>query len=177
MKITSFLIRRPKIANLILFLIVFTGIVSAFGLRRQGDPTIDFDIIKIVTEYPGASPEDVEINVSDKIEEELMEVEDIDEMLSMSMENLSIVFVYVNPDAPDVPRVKRDIRTAVDRVSDLPAAVTDKPKVDEIKSTNMAVMEVAVTGDIPERELRKYAKDLENDLKEAKGICNNRGHR
>ncbi|MBT3182161.1 MAG: efflux RND transporter permease subunit [Deltaproteobacteria bacterium] len=170
MKITSFLIRRPKIANLILFLIVFTGIVSAFGLRRQGDPTIDFDIMKIVTEYPGASPEDVEINVTDKIEDELMDVEDIDEMLSMSMENLSIVFVYVNPDSPDLPRVKRDVRTAVDRVSDLPPAVTDKPKVEEIRSTNMAVMEVAITGDIPERELRKYAKDLENDLKEAKGI-------
>lgn len=170
MGIISFLIRRPKVTNLILFLIVLTGIVSWMSLRRQGDPTIDFDIMKIVTEYPGASPEDVEINITEKIEDELNDVEDIDEMISMSMENLSIVFVYVNPDAPDVARVKSDVRTAVDRVSDLPAAVPDKPKVDEIRSTNMAVMEVAVYGDVPEKDLRKYAKDLENELKETKGI-------
>jgi len=170
LSITSFFIRRPRVANLILFLIVFAGLASAMTLRRQGNPTIDFDIMKIVTEYHGASPEDVEINVTDKIEDELNDVDDIDELTSLSMENLSIIFVFVNPDATDVSRVKDDVRTAVDRVTDFPAEVRDRPSVEEIRSNSQAVMEVAVIGDIPELELRKYAKDLENELKAANGI-------
>ena len=46
--IASFFIRRPKVANLVLFIIVFTGIISAISLRRQGYPTIEFDIVKIL---------------------------------------------------------------------------------------------------------------------------------
>lgn len=168
--IVSFFIKRPKVANLVLFIIVFVGIISAISLRRQGYPTIEFDIIKITTEYWGASPEDVEINVTEIIEDELIEVEDIDEMKSLSMENLSVIFVYISPDATNTTKVKNDIRDAVDRVTGFPAEVTDKPKVDEIRSTSAAVMEVALMGNIPEIQLRKYAKDLENDLKEVKGI-------
>lgn len=166
----SFFIRRPKVTNLILALVVVAGVLSAATLQRQGDPTIDFDIMKITTEYPGASPEDVEINVTDPIEDQLAEVEDVDEMKSLSMENLSIILLWVNPDSSDVERVKRDIRAAVDRVTNLPRQVTDKPKVEEMRSTNVAVLEIAISGDVPELELRKLAKDLEEDLKRAKGV-------
>ncbi len=169
-KITEYFIRRPRVANLILALIVLAGILSALSLRRQADPTIAFDIMKITTEYPGASPEDVEVNVTDPLEDELAEVEDIDEMVSLSMESLSVVFIWIDPDAADNARVKQDIRTAVDRVTGLPRQVTDKPKVDEIRSTSAPVMEIAISGDISEAKLRQYAKDLENDLKGAKGI-------
>lgn len=169
-KIASYFIHRPRVANLILLLIVLAGILSAFSLRRQGYPAIDFDIMKITTEYPGASAEDVEVNVTDPIEDELIEVEDIDEIVSMSMENLSLIFVYINPDSSDSSKVKGDIRDAVDRVSDLPQQVTEKPRVEEIRTTNTPVMEVAITGDVPENELRAYARALENDLKGARGI-------
>lgn len=168
--IASYFIRRPRIANLILFLIVLVGILSAFNLRRQGYPAINFDIMKITTEYPGASPEDVEVNVTDPIEDELTQVEDIDEIKSMSMENLSMIFVYIDPDATDKKRVRSDIHDAVDRVSDLPSQVTEKPLVEEIRTTNTPVIEVALTGDVSEKELRAYAKALENDLKDVPGV-------
>ena len=169
-KIAEYFIRKPRVASLVLFLIVFMGIITFTGLRRQGDPTIDFDIMTITTEYPGASPEDVEVNVTDPIEDQLKDVEDIDELMSVSMENVSVITVIINPDSLDVERVKDDVKDAVERVTDLPSQVTDKPKVSEIRSTNLPVMEIAILGSAPEIELRQYAKDLENELKEVSGI-------
>jgi len=169
-KITSFFIRRPRVTNLVLLLVVLAGILSVQNIRKQDYPTVDFDMMKITTEYPGASPEDVEINVSEPIEDELKDVEDIDEIKSLSMENISIILVYINPDSGDKRKIKNDIRAAVDRVSELPQAVTQKPNVEEIRSTNMPVMELGIYGDVPELELRQYARDLETDLKTVKGV-------
>lgn len=169
-KVTAFFINRPRVTHLAVFLIVLMGIICVNSLRRQGYPPIDFDIMKIETTYPGASPEDVEINVTDPIEDELIEVEDIEKIQSLSMENLSMIFVYIDAGASDTRKVKNDIRAAVDRVSDLPSQVTEKPWVDEIRSTNLPVMEVALTGDVPESELRQYAHDLEIELKDTTGV-------
>jgi multidrug efflux pump subunit AcrB len=169
-KIVSFFIRRPKVTNLILVLVVLAGIIAIKDVRKQDFPTVDFDIMKITTTYPGAGPEDVEINVTDPIEDELENVEDIDEIKSLSMENLSLILVYINPDAKDLRKTKSDVRDAVDRVTDFPEEVTDKPKVEEIRSTDQPVIEVAIYGDAQEKELRQFAKDLETELKTIEGV-------
>jgi multidrug efflux pump subunit AcrB len=170
MKIAEYLIKRPRISHLTLALIVLMGVLTMASMRRQSDPAIDFDIMTVITVYPGASPEDVEINVTDPIEDELKSVEDVEELTSASMENVSLITINIDPNSSNIERVKSDIRDAVDRVTDLPAQVTDKPRVEEIRSSNMPVLEIAIFGDIPELTLRKHAKDLEDDLLTAKGV-------
>jgi multidrug efflux pump subunit AcrB len=169
-KVAKFFIEWPRAANLILLLIIIAGVASAFNMRRQGYPSVRMDIMVIQTEYPGASPEDVEINVTELIEDELREVDDIEEIKSLSMENYSIVSAYIDPDATNSDRVKRDIRDAVDSVTDFPRQVDKRPEIDEIRSTNVPIMEIALTGDVPEKLLRTYARALENKLKLAKGV-------
>jgi len=170
MKIAEYLIKRPRVSHLTLALIVLMGLLTMVSMRRQSDPTIDFDIMTVTTVYPGASPEDVEINVTDPIEDELKSVEDIDELTSASMENISLITITIDPDSSNIERVKSDIKDAVDRVTDLPAQVTEKPRVEEIRSSNMPVLEIAIVGNIPERTLRKHAKDLEDELLTVKGV-------
>lgn len=170
MNITSFFIKRPRVTNLILILVIIMGVASVINTRKQDYPTVSFDIMKITTEYYGASSEDVEINVTEPIEDELMDVEDVEEIKSLSMEGLSMIFVYIDPDASDPGKIKGDIRDAVDRVTDLPDAVDKKPEVEEIRSTNMPVLEIGLYGNVPELELRQYAKALETDLKTVPGV-------
>ena len=74
----------------------------------------------ITTRYPGASPQDVELNVTNKIEEELKEVDGIDKYTSFSMENISIIRIWIDRDIQNTQKVKTDIRDAVSRVSELP---------------------------------------------------------
>lgn len=166
MKITRYFIERRKLTNLVILFIVLLGAFSMFTLPRQNNPNVDFDVIVISTFYPGSSPEDVEINVTDKIEDELEKVDDIEELSSFSIEGMSAIFVQLDPDSDNSAQVKEDIRRAVDRVSDLPDEISGKPIINEMKSTDFPVMEVAISGDIlHESLLRKIARDLEAEIK------------
>ncbi len=170
LRLTEYFINNPRVTNMVVVLIFIAGIFSAFTLKREQFPAISMDIIQIQTLYPGAAPEDVEINVTNKIEEELLEVENIRKLTSMSMENISIVVCLLDSEAGDPDEIKADIRDAVARVTDLPESVTQKPVIKEITATNIPVLEMALYGDASEYELRKYARSLESRLKDVSGV-------
>ena len=166
MKITRFFVENRKASNLALILTVVAGVFAVTGLPRQDSPNVAFDILTVATVYPGASPEDVEINVTDPIEDELEKIDGIDQMKSSSIEGMSFIFVEVDPDSNDKSQIKDDIRNAVDRVKKLPDVVDERPAVEEMKSTDFPILEVAIIGDEGrERELRKIAKSLEDEIK------------
>ena len=85
-RLIEYFINHPRVTNMIVALIFITGLASAFSLRREQFPGISVDVIKITTQYPGAAPRDVEINVTNKIEDQLMDVDNIKKLTSMSME-------------------------------------------------------------------------------------------
>jgi len=166
----KFFLKKDVLVKLITIFVVAAGIMSLTQLKRASYPDVEFDILKITTTYPGASAEDVEVNVTKKIEDEIKTVRDYDKIRSNSLENLSIIYVWVDPNAEDKKLVKDEIRRAVDRVSNLPREIKDKPVIDELKSSNVAIIEVAVSGKVPEKILRKIAKDLEEKINEMKGV-------
>ena len=75
---------RHLLVNIITFTIIVLGFTAMMNAKRDLWPEVDFDQVTITTRYPGASPEDVELNVTNKIEEELQGVDGIDEMTSYS---------------------------------------------------------------------------------------------
>lgn len=170
-KIFKYFIEHPKLTNLILILVLIAGIASFASLKRDSIPNVDFKMMFVTAVYPGAAPEDVEINVTIPIEEELEKVSGIKEMESYSSENFSTVFVELE-DSKDIEGTKRDIYKAVERVSGLPKEVKDKPLVTELKSDVFSVFEVALSSNngISELELRKYAKNLEDKIKQVPGV-------
>ncbi len=166
MKITKYFIDHIKLTNLSLLFIALVGIITMLSLPRQDSPNVDFNILTINTYYPGASPEDVEINVTDPIEDELEQVDGIEEFSSYSLEGMSYILIQLDPDENDKVSVKDEIRSAVDRVSNLPLEVEDRPVINEMKSTDFPVLEVAISGDIEnEQMLRNVVKDFESELK------------
>jgi len=165
-----FFAERHLLAILITLMIVLLGLNSLRTIRRDMFPEVDFGEMFVNTRYPGASPEDVELNVTNKIEEQLKEVPGIKTMTSVSMENISFIDVLIDPDAKDQEKVKTEIRDAVDRVTDLPEEVTDAPLVTELKTTIFPVIEVGIAGDLPYAELREIAKRLEKKLINVDGV-------
>ncbi|MBU0686792.1 MAG: efflux RND transporter permease subunit [Candidatus Margulisbacteria bacterium] len=165
-------IEHPKLVNLFLILVLIMGSISFMNLKRNSTPNVDFKMMFVTTIYPGAAPEDVEVNVTIPIEEQIQEVAGIKEMQSFSGENYSLVFVEIDPEAKDVEQVKTDINKAVDRVAGLPKEILDKPLVTELKTDIFPVFEVAISGNhnISELELRKYAKMLEDKIKLLSGV-------
>jgi len=112
--------------------------------------------MNITTDYPGASPEDVELNITVKIEEAIKEIDGIDKYISSSLENRSSIVVFIDPDYDDKEKVKADIRRAVDSISDLPVEVEDKPFIDEEKIDNMPIYEVALSIKNDDKKLLNY---------------------
>ena len=165
-----FFAERHLLAILVTLMIFMLGVNTLRTIRRDMFPEVDFGEMFVNTRYPGASPEDVELNVTNKIEEELKEVTGIKTMTSVSMENISFIDVIIDPNAKDQEKVKTEIRDAVDRVTDLPEEVTDAPLVTELKTTIFPVIEVGISGDLPYGELREVAKALEKKLVNVPGV-------
>ncbi|UCD05415.1 MAG: efflux RND transporter permease subunit, partial [candidate division WOR-3 bacterium] len=167
----KFFAERHTLANLIIIMMIALGLNTLMNIRRDLFPKVDYGVMMVKTLYPGASPEDVELNVTNKIEDEVRNVSGVDWMTSTSMENISVIFVYIDTDAEDQEKVKTDIREAVGRVTDFPAEVTESPEVDEISTTSdIPVIEIGVSGDIPYRELRHHAKEFEKKLRDIDGV-------
>jgi len=103
-------------------LIVLLGISSLVNIKRDSFPSVEFGEVLITTEYPGASPEDAELNVTNEIEKEIKEVTRIKRDQSWSMENVSIGHIVIDPDEKDQNKVVTELREAVARVTDLPNA-------------------------------------------------------
>jgi len=166
----KFFAARHKLANLFTISVLLLGLYALTYIQRDRRPQVDFGQMTITTRYPGASSEDVELNVTNKIEEQLRGVRGIEDIVSFSMENMSTIEVNIDPDATNQDEIKLEIREAVGRGTDLPDEVDDLPLVRDIKSSIMPVLEVGITGDLPYREKRLLVDRLEKQLEELPGV-------
>jgi multidrug efflux pump subunit AcrB len=152
-------------------MILLLGANSLRTLQRDRFPKVDWGWIDITTQYPGASPQDVELNVTIKIEDALEGITGIKEVRSISIENVSNVFVEIQTDAKDPEKIKDKIREAVNRITDLPEEVTQAPLIEEQTTASETILGVGLTGELPYRELRRLAKELEQEIKSVPGVA------
>ncbi|MBN2225918.1 MAG: efflux RND transporter permease subunit [candidate division Zixibacteria bacterium] len=165
-----FFTERHMLANLFTVMMILLGVGALVQIKRDIFPEVDFGEVIITTRYPGASPEDVELNVTNRIEEEIKGVSNIDNITSYSMEDLSIINISIDLQADDKDAIRDDIREAVNRVTDLPDEVTEAPLVLEINSEILPVIEVGVSGDLPYPELREVARLFKKKLENVSGV-------
>ena len=164
--------QRNTVANVFTLMVVLLGLSTLSYIQRDNFPSVDFAEMVITTRYPGASPQDVELNVTNKIEEELKEVDGLKRVTSFSMENISVINVEIDLDVQDKDKVKTDVRDAVSRTADLPVEVDEQPLVQEITTaTGIPIIEVGLSGDIPYTELREYARRAEKALEDIPGVA------
>lgn len=167
----EFFLKRSIFGNLLTFLIITWGGYTAATLNREAFPRVDFDIVVVTTVYPGASPAEIEKLITNPLEEELKGVDGIEEMRSSSIDNRSGITIKIDPDTEDTQKVVDDIRSAVDRVNDLPDDA-ETPLVLEIGSDLTPVLEICLELDVDEfgrplmsyRQLRDEAEKLEDSL-------------
>lgn len=171
MKVIEFSVKHSLFVNLLSVFLIVAGLVSMFQLRREAFPDVSYDLATIQTAYRGASADEVERLVSAKIEKELKEVDDIENIYSVSGEGFSNIAIEISADARDTYKVVNDIQKAVDRVTDLPDGVEDRPVVSEITSGKIAVIRIALSGAMDEFELRRYAEELQDEFEGIDGVA------
>ncbi|MBU0479151.1 efflux RND transporter permease subunit [bacterium] len=171
MKISEFSVKHSLLINLISVFILIAGFYTLYiyKIRKEAFPEVSMDAVVISTAYPGAPPEEIEKLVTVPIEKELKSVDGIKEIQSISDENVSTIMINISHDAKDKDKVVDDIQQAVDQVQDLPGDAED-PIVTEITTGEVPAVEIALSGDLPETELRKYAENLEDILEDIPGV-------
>ena len=167
-KLIEFSIGNPVIVNLLVLLIIISGLVSYVRLKRELFPDFSRRVIRVDTVYAGASPEEVEELITARIEDEVRNVDGVNEMLSTSREGQSEIRLQMQSDT-EMSRSLGDVRAALDRVIGLPEEAKE-PQVSEVLST-IPVITVALSGDIPEQELREIAKDVRDRLRRVDGVA------
>lgn len=169
-KLYEFILNRSMVANVLTTAVLVLGLYAISSLPLAELPRVDLGKADIVTQYPGASAEDVEANVTSRIEKELLTLSDIKKFSSVSEEGQSEISIELKSDINDVAKSYQDIRDAVARVSDLPTGVTQLPSVRTKKSSSLDFMVVGISGDMPYAELRQHARALEVSLRRLPGI-------
>jgi HAE1 family hydrophobic/amphiphilic exporter-1 len=158
-KLAEICIRRPVFATMMILALVIVGAVSYTRLGVDRLPTVDIPSVRVQTQLPGSTPEEVETEISDIIEEAVNTVEGIDELRSISMSDRSVVIANFNL-GRDIDVATQDVRDRVAAVvRDLPED-TDPPVVSKVDNDSDPVITIALTGPRSIRELTELADKL-----------------
>ena len=160
-----------RVTYLLTILILLAGAISAYTLRRESFPTVDFATMSIATVYPGASPEEVEDLITIPLEDELRTVEGFDKVISVSQQGQSEITIQVELDGYVSDDVMDEAQRAIQRAR-LPADLQDPPTVVRVSSGEIPVFELGVIGDTNGRQRNQIAEDLQDVLEDAEGVAN-----
>ena len=163
-------VRRPVFASVLIIALVVVGGVGYTRLGVDRYPKVDFPTVAVITRLPGAAPEEVETEVTDKIEESINTIAGIDDLQSISAEGISQVFVtFILEKNVDV--AAQEVRDKVNRVlADLPRDI-DQPIVEKLDPDATPVLSVALSGSRTLRETTEFAdKVLRRQLESVNGV-------
>ena len=159
--LTGWFIRNPVAANLMMALILFMGVMTAFTIRIEGFPRIPPDSIQITTEYNGAPAEQVDELVTRKIEQALEGLEGVRSVTSRSGDSTSFVSVR-RAGGQDLQRLLDQVRLRIDAITGLPANVR-RPVIDAV-GFDFPALYVNLHGDTDPATLQTLARRLKENL-------------
>jgi multidrug efflux pump subunit AcrB len=167
----NFFVKQKKLALVFTVSIIAIGLLAFNNIQRDQFPAIDFELVTIVTGYPGASPEDVEQNITNPIEDELSSVIGIEKFSSISRQGSSVILVTLSPDVDDVSALKQDIQNAVDRIKSLPDEVVNLPEVVDMKSSLQSILKVNISSNsLSFAQLRNKIDEIADELALVDGV-------
>jgi HAE1 family hydrophobic/amphiphilic exporter-1 len=159
----GFFITNYRFTYLIMLLIIVFGFFAIFTLPKEAQPEVKVPYAVVMTTYPGASPADTETLVTNKIENEIKNLENLNNYNSSSGLGFSSVFVEYNAEAALQDSFQK-LREAVDRVKPRLPSDASSPEVTEIRLSDMPIVTYSLVGNYSDSELKKYADILQEAL-------------
>ena len=140
---TKVSLNNPVFAAMVMLAFVVLGLFSLQRLQVDQFPNVDFPVVVITTEYPGAAPTIVESEVTKKVEEAVNSVAGINALYSRSYENLSVVIVEFQLHI-EGRKAAEDVREKIGQVRPLLREEVKEPRVLRFDPASRAIWSVAV---------------------------------
>jgi hydrophobic/amphiphilic exporter-1 (mainly G- bacteria), HAE1 family len=161
--LASICVRRPVFATVLILFIVVVGMIGYKALNVDRFPNVDLPVVQVITTLPGAAPEEIETELSDKIEEAINTISGIDELRSISTEGVSQVVVSFQLNK-DINVAAQEVRDHVSTIlPDLPDG-TKSPVINKLDPDAAPVLFLALESGRPIKEVTEYA---DHEIREA----------
>ena len=157
----SFFARHPTAANILMLSILVVGITALPGINRETFPFIEKYEVQVKVVYPGASPDDVETAICNRLEDATDGIGFTEEQRCEARDGIGILTMKMY-ESGDIEAFLDDVKTAVDGVSDFPDEV-DQPVVEKLGRTSN-VVGVAISANQSLPQLKALAEYYRNQL-------------
>jgi multidrug efflux pump subunit AcrB len=173
MNLAALALRNRAVTYFFAALLAIAGTASFFTLGQLEDPEFTVKTAVVMTRYPGASPEQVELEVTDRLEMAIQELRQIDYLESYSRAGLSVISVNIKSEywSDRLPQVWDELRRKVRDVEHMLPPSVERPEISD-DFGDVFGFQLAVTGEgFSDRELEHYAKGLRKELGLVEGVA------
>jgi HAE1 family hydrophobic/amphiphilic exporter-1 len=169
-KLAELCVRRPVFASVLILSLVVVGSFAYLQLGVDRFPNVDFPFVTISTRLVGAAPEEIETEITDRVEEAVNTISGIDQLISVSSEGISVVTVgFVLEKNLDV--AAQEVRDRVNAIlGDLPRD-SDPPVIEKIDPDASPVLSLVLSAPAPIRDITEFAdKTLRRQIESILGV-------
>jgi multidrug efflux pump subunit AcrB len=164
-----FFLKNKSFTYMLMTTLIVVGIYTTIIIPKESSPEVVIPIGVVTTVLRGGSAEDVEKLVTNKIEQGVANVDNIDKINSSSNQGISVVTVQFIASA-DVEKSIQDLKDAVEKTKkDLPTDA-DTPQVLKINFSDQPVLTVSISEDLSPAGMTQLGEDLSKELKKVKGV-------
>ncbi len=149
-------------ANLLMLFLVIGGVIAVSNMKRETFPSIDPKVVTVTVPYPGATPFEAEEGVTSRVEEALRGIDGVKRVTSSAYEGSGVIIAELE-DFADGNRVRQDVETAVDSLTDFPPDDAEQPIIVKAKP-KPGVVSMVLFGDVSEKQLHVWARKLEDEI-------------
>jgi multidrug efflux pump subunit AcrB len=149
---------------ILVLIITVLGLLAYRTMPKESFPEIVIPTVYVGTGYPGNSPVDMENLITRPIEKELKSINNVKNITSTSVQDFSSIVVEFNPGV-EISKAIQDVKDAVDKSkSELPTDLDQDPDVIEINTSDFPIMNINLSGNYTEEELKKFGEYLEDEI-------------
>src|SRR5688572_20354041 len=169
-RLAEICVRRPVFATMLILSLTVVGIFSFNSLGVDLFPKIDLPTITVTVINPGASPQEIETEITDKIEGAVNTVSGIDELRSTSVEGVSQVFItFLLEKNADI--AAQEVRNKVDLIVNELPVTAEQPTVQKLDTDAAPVLRIAVSAPRSLREVTDIAdKQIKQRIEAISGV-------
>jgi multidrug efflux pump subunit AcrB len=164
MSITQLAIDKNRITALVIFIIIFGGLIAFNSLPRSEDPGFTIRTAFIMTMFPGASPDRIENLITDKLEKVIQQIPELDFVTSESKTGASIIYVQIKSEYKEMRPIWDNLRRKIEGAkTDLPEGIIGPFVNDEFGE--VFGIQLTITGEgYSYAELKEVADQIRDEL-------------
>jgi HAE1 family hydrophobic/amphiphilic exporter-1 len=147
MNFSETFIRRPVMTTVLTASVIFFGMLSYWGLPVNDLPAVDYPVIQVQADYPGASPETVANNIATPLERQFMQINGLELVISKSTQGHTSLTLQFALDK-SIDAAATDVQTAISQATgSLPVDLPSPPTFSKTNPNDQPIMYIALTSD------------------------------